>query len=322
MNMPPPKISVALAACRGEKFIACMIQSLLAQTLVPDEIIICDDSPDDKTMEAVAGFMAGGKVHYLHNDTQLGVCRNFEKAISCCSGDVIFLCDQDDVWLPQKISIMVQTLQENPAWDGVFCDSTVVDAELRPLGFTHWEMRDFSASMRSQMEHDTLSVMLKRIPAAAHNIAFRRRALDYLLPFPELPPFYPDTWIALQTAVHSHFGMVPQAMTLYRVHGDNVSAPQLPGLRTQIALSRKARHRKSIAKRMELAESVIARMPGNIPGSKREKVERFRQHYWRRMNFSRHIAVRFFQVMAEYVRGGYNRFSNGWKSAAADIFLT
>ena len=87
------KISIALAAYRGEKFIAEQIESLVRQTTPPDEIIICDDSPDMKTFEQIEKFINACKsIKYIHNNEQLGVCRNFEKAINNCSGEYIFFC--------------------------------------------------------------------------------------------------------------------------------------------------------------------------------------------------------------------------------------
>ena len=75
------KISVAIAAYKGEKFIGEQIASLLEQTLLPDEIVITDDSPDELTEKAVKKF-SDPRIRYFRNDKQLGVNRNFERAIS------------------------------------------------------------------------------------------------------------------------------------------------------------------------------------------------------------------------------------------------
>ncbi|UKI31183.1 MAG: glycosyltransferase [Lentisphaeria bacterium] len=96
------KRSVALAAFRGGEFLAAQLDSILNQSLPPDEIILSDDSPDEATRQAVAPQLAAHpEIRYVRNPVPLGPDRNFEQAISMTTGDLIFLADQDDVWLPR-----------------------------------------------------------------------------------------------------------------------------------------------------------------------------------------------------------------------------
>ena len=95
-------ISVAIAAYRGEKFIGEELQSISDQQIVPDEVVICDDSPDDLTEKEVRKFEKILNIRYFRNPVQLGVAANFNKALALCSGDIVFLADQDDVWYPYK----------------------------------------------------------------------------------------------------------------------------------------------------------------------------------------------------------------------------
>ena len=98
------KRSVALAAFRGGEFLAAQLDSILNQSLPPDEIILSDDSPDEATRQAVAPQLAAHpEIRYVRNPVPLGPDRNFEQAISMTTGDLIFLADQDDVWKPEKI---------------------------------------------------------------------------------------------------------------------------------------------------------------------------------------------------------------------------
>jgi len=110
--------SVAIAAYKGEKYISEQLESLFTQSRLPDEIVICDDSPDKATEELVKNLMNSSpcKIYYHHNDSTLGVNDNFSKAISLCSGDIIFLCDQDDFWLPEKIKHMLDVLYNNSSF--------------------------------------------------------------------------------------------------------------------------------------------------------------------------------------------------------------
>lgn len=316
------KISVVIAAYCGEQFIGEQISSLLKQTLPPDEIIITDDSPDEKTAAAVAEFLSDPRIRYVHNEKQLGVNGNFEKALSLAQGEIIFFCDQDDFWQAGKVAKMVNSLKNSPDADGVFCNSSVVDEILSPQGFSLWQMRGFSQAMQKKfVSGRQLDVFLKRVTCSTHNIAIRRRVLDRILPFPHLDPFYADTWLGLMLASGNKWVMVDEELTCYRVHQANLSAPKLADISEQAALSRKARQKNSLVRTSELAADLLARLPENTPADIRNKINGFAGHYQVRSNYSKHFLLRGLQIFGELLTLRYRRYSNGWKSIAADLFL-
>ena len=315
-------ISVALAAYRGERFIAGQVASLLAQTVPPDEIVITDDSPDDLTERALGPFAGDVRIRYFRNPERLGVNGNFERALSLCRGEYLFLCDQDDVWLPEKIGTMVRVLEEDPSADGVFCDSTAVDAELRPLGYSLWRMRGFSRAMRRRLAGgDSLGVFLKRVTLSAHNIAIRRRVLPLILPYPVLEPFYSDTWIALRVASTGKWAMTERELTLYRVHGGNLSSPGTASLAEQARQSRRGARLGARGRTAELGGELLRRLPETAPEHVRSQLEAFTRHYAVRRDYPAGFFRRLGQVFREVCTGRYARCSNGWRSVAADLFL-
>lgn len=316
------KISVAVAAYCGEKFIGELLRSLLEQSTVPDEIIITDDSPDNAVGIAVKPYLAAGNIKYFHNEKTLGANRNFARALSLCRGDVIFLCDQDDVWLPEKISTMLNVLQNADDADGVFCDSTVVDSALKPLDYSLWQMREFSRSMQKKfISGRQLEVFLKRVTCSTHNIAIRRRVLDKILPFPELDPFFADTWIALCIAANGKWTLADTELTLYRTHENNLSGPELSGVFAQAQLSAKGRKKNSIRRRALIAENLLARLPENTPETVIKKITAFMIHYRKRSEYSGNFFIRSVQMLPEIFSLRYSRYANGWKSIAADLVL-
>ena len=122
------KISVALAAYKGEKYIAGQIDSILSQLGADDELIVSDDYPSGKTKAIVEGFAAkDGRVKYLEGKGK-GVVKNFENALNACSGDVIFLCDQDDVWMPDKVKTVMAEFENGAQL--VMHDASITDADL------------------------------------------------------------------------------------------------------------------------------------------------------------------------------------------------
>ena len=132
----PMKISVLLAAYNGETYISEQISSILPQLGEDDELIISDDSPNGNTLAAVESFLSDSRVKYVKGP-QKGVDANKEFLFGVCTGDVAFLCDQDDVWLPDKVEKVMA--QINSGAGCVFHDAYLTDSYLKKTG------RPFSA---------------------------------------------------------------------------------------------------------------------------------------------------------------------------------
>jgi glycosyltransferase involved in cell wall biosynthesis len=104
------KTSVAICTFNGEKYIKAQLESILNQTLAIDEIIICDDGSNDKTIAIIELIQIENpnKISLYKNKVNLGSTKNFEKAISICTGYYIFLSDQDDIWKENKVEKVIQ----------------------------------------------------------------------------------------------------------------------------------------------------------------------------------------------------------------------
>lgn len=109
-------VSVVMTTYNGEKYLGEQLRSIFAQTVPPDEIIICDDCSTDNTMRVITRFQQAATlpIKVAVNKERLGYSRNFRQALLMASGEFIFLCDQDDVWLPQKIETCLRILRQNP----------------------------------------------------------------------------------------------------------------------------------------------------------------------------------------------------------------
>ncbi len=107
-------ISIAMATYNGSKYITEQLDSLANQELLPAEIVITDDSSTDTTLEKVAEFSKNAPfpIHMHVNSDRLGYRKNFLKAASLCTSDLIAFCDQDDIWHPQKLKVMEQALRD------------------------------------------------------------------------------------------------------------------------------------------------------------------------------------------------------------------
>lgn len=109
-------ISVAMTTYNGEKYITEQLRSIYDQTRTVDELIICDDGSTDHTIQKIYAFQdthSDLSIRLIQNKENLGYKLNFKKAMSLCSGDFVFLCDQDDVWKKEKVETMVSILKKH-----------------------------------------------------------------------------------------------------------------------------------------------------------------------------------------------------------------
>jgi glycosyltransferase involved in cell wall biosynthesis len=108
------RISIALCVCNGARFLGEQLSSLCAQRRLPDEVVVGDDASDDDSVAIIEKFSAEAPfpVRLIRNSSRLGVRGNFQKVIAHCVHDLIALCDQDDVWLPEKLAVLASRTWE------------------------------------------------------------------------------------------------------------------------------------------------------------------------------------------------------------------
>lgn len=179
------KISVALAAYKGEQYISGQLDSILAQLGENDELIISDDYPEGKTREIALDYQSQDKrVRYIEGEGK-GVVKNFENALKACSGDVIFLSDQDDVWMPDKVEHVMKEFLSGA--DLVLHDASVTDSALNITEPSYFAVHGSNASFFGNMARNSF---------VGCCMAFTKQVLHESLPFPEALPMH-DWWIAL-----------------------------------------------------------------------------------------------------------------------------
>ena len=114
-NIMLKRVTVVVASYNGAKFIAEQLDSIREQIMKPDEVIIADDCSDDGTVEICEDYIAAHNLEgwtVYRNSENLGVSKNFREALKRATGDYILTCDQDDIWLPDKISAMTTAMNE------------------------------------------------------------------------------------------------------------------------------------------------------------------------------------------------------------------
>jgi len=205
------KISVCMATYNGEKYIKEQLVSILSQLKDKDEVIVSDDNSSDGTLAVVKAFNDERIQIYL-NTKENGYTRNFENALEKSTGEIIFLADQDDVWLEHKVKVTLKSLEKN---NFVVSNCKIVDAELNVLNASHFELR----SVKAGFVHNLL---LTRYVGAC--MAFKREVLEKSLPFPLNAKLSAhDYWICLVSELYFEVGLIAEPLILYRRHGDNAS---------------------------------------------------------------------------------------------------
>ncbi len=169
MNKQQHQLSVAICTYNGGQYIRNQMQSILDQTFPVDEIVVCDDGSTDDTLAIIDSLRGSttADIHIFRNETNLGVCANFQKAVGLCHGDIIFLSDQDDIWCANKVETIVNYFDEHNDIDILFTDGLLIDAEGKTIeGETLWNRIGFTQHAQEEM-NDGMGVEL---------LAFENRA--------------------------------------------------------------------------------------------------------------------------------------------------
>ena len=202
-------ISVCMATYNGSKYIRQQVESILIQLSFEDELIISDDGSLDETLQ-VLQEIGDIRIKIYKNEPPHGVVRNFENAIKHAGGDYIFLCDQDDVWMPEKVKRVLEALED---YDFVVHNAEMVDGSLVSRGIDFFSLRKTKYGYWQN---------LWKMRYLGCTMAFRRDALKFILPFPNNILWH-DMWAAAILHLKFQGTLINEPLIWYRRHGGNVS---------------------------------------------------------------------------------------------------
>lgn len=219
--MPNQKISIALCTFNGERFLQEQLDSLAAQTRLPDEVVVGDDGSADRTLEILEAWAktVPFPVKIQKNEHSLGPAKNFEAAVLRCSGDIIFLCDQDDVWVPEKIQKMAAVFEKDPETGLVFCYAATIGGNGEPLGISRAEISRAQIICSGWPLISPFCRKHDNPPGCCS--AFRSELVKRILPIPHNMPH--DTFFFLYLPALGKTVTLRENLIRYRFHGNNVS---------------------------------------------------------------------------------------------------
>jgi glycosyltransferase involved in cell wall biosynthesis len=324
------KTSIALAIYNGEKYLQEQLDSYLAQTVLPDELIVSDDCSSDNTQKILIDFAkkAPFRVVLLCNIENVGFAQNFSRALSQTTGDLIFLSDQDDVWFPEKIATMITYAEENPEYALYMHDALHTDSSLSPVGV---RLQQQMRAIGAHTEHFVTGCCAM----------FRQEYLQKWLPVPE-GVWGHDTWLVGCADAIKKKCVIKKSLMYYRRHECN-TAPSLVANVKRVTLLQMFREKKQSTssgewekEQMRNAASAEAQSNGLLKvadnSADLEESSAYRTFAKQKKELAlfiqqrikvrqEKINLRILKVFQWYFLGKYDKYASGIKSACLDIFF-
>lgn len=216
-------VDVVLATYNGQRYLQQQLDSLLGQTVANTRILIGDDGSSDDTLALADQYAVKHpeRVRVLPKEQGgKGACGNFNRLLSATDAPYVFLCDQDDVWDEDKISVSLSYLRELESMHGsetpilVHTDLRVVDQNLKTISDSFFEFQKLDA------QASTFKQLLVQNMVTGCTVVVNRALLNKALPIPEGAIMH-DWWLALVVTAFGKIGFVDRATMSYRQHGAN-----------------------------------------------------------------------------------------------------
>ena len=205
-------VSVALATYNGELFLRKQFDSLLAQSYENFEIVVSDDNSTDSTPSILNEYMAkDNRVKWSPNPSSEGFIKNFERAIGICKGEIIFLCDQDDVWFKDKISKHME-IYKNRSVVWIYNKVILIDGNGKETGYLEDSASDYYRN-KTALENTWGTCIL------GCATSYKAKELHKVLPVGEYAPAH-DSWIQLALYPKKSF-FIDEYLQFYRIHDSN-----------------------------------------------------------------------------------------------------
>ena len=203
---------------QGAAYLQAQMDSILGQSLPVHEIIVCDDGSTDGTREILADYAAAHpQIKLQFNTENLGTVANMQQCLRLTTGDVIFLADQDDVWLPNKVEKTLAFFEQNPTAEAVFSNADIIDeVGETQYGMTLWDIIGFPYGKVDLADFER---RVDNVVTGA-GLAFKRNPELLQKDIPRIPGLLHDGWIGLYFASKNALMANPDKLFRYRSHAN------------------------------------------------------------------------------------------------------
>lgn len=308
-------------------FVLEQVSSILHQSVPPQQLVVSDDASSDDTIRAVRERVARFRAQrpeidlqfvVIENAVPLGVTKNFEQAITACTGEIIVLSDQDDVWHARRLERIVDAFKDSGEVTLLHSDARLVDASGEPLGELLSEGISFTARERAAVRDGrAFEVLLRRNVVTGATTAFRRGLVERAVPFPA--SWVHDEWLAMVASITGRVDYLDEPLVDYRQHGGNQIGAGRPDARELLARLREPRAERN-ARLLARAEALAERFAeADVPSDvSRSVVEKLR-HERVRSSLPKTRILRVWPVLREWLSGRYGRFGRARFDVVRDL---
>lgn len=324
--MTRPRLSIVICTYNGAAYLQPQLDSLLAQTLRPDEIVIGDDGSTDATMEMLHEFgeranQAGVDVHLRQNPHNLGYVENFTAGLRQASGELLFLCDQDDIWHPDKLARMVEAFERDPRLLLLHSDARLVDAQGASLNCSMFEALQLTVQEKQAIHAgEAFEVVQRRSFVTGATAALRRELIGLALPV--APEWIHDEWLAAVAAAAGRLDFIDAMLVDYRQHDAN----QIGARKRTLAMKwrdlwlPRGRFLAEEARRLQRLEQFLRQSAFAGAAERASQIEHKRAHFERRVAIGQRVRWRRVPAILHEARLGlYKRYGTGVRSMLRDL---
>jgi glycosyltransferase involved in cell wall biosynthesis len=251
-------VDILLATYNGDKYLAKQLDSLLKQTFLNWRLLIRDDGSTDQTVQIISHYVErylDKIVHIIDDNKNLDVTRNFERLMEYSTAPYIMFCDQDDIWLPDKIETSLRKLQTMEHQYGldtpllVYTDLAVCDEADQQIAHSFWNYQGGDHTLPLDY-----AKALVQNNATGNTFIFNRALCNYALPFSPNAVMH-DWWVALIALYLGKVDYLADQTILYRQHTANVSGSK--GKNILPILRKLPRYCHTLEKNVKQAESFL-----------------------------------------------------------------
>ena len=209
-----------MAAFNGEQWVETQLLSVLSQLGPHDEVVLVDDASSDRTLEIVSE-LKDSRIRVFRNERNVGVDSTFERALAFAQGDILFFCDQDDIWYSNKVASVMRAFENHHEVTLVMSDARILNADGDATGESYFGLRGrFIPGVFANV------VKCKFLGCA---MAVRAEMRERFLPFPRRIPGH-DMWIGVVNELYGKSLFIPEPLIGYRRHGRNTSPERRQGI--------------------------------------------------------------------------------------------
>ena len=323
-------VSVALCTYNGARYIGEQVRSICLQTLPPSEIVLSDDASTDGCVELAQAALEtcqrerpGLSIRFkaIRNAKALRVTKNFEQAASACTGDLVALSDQDDVWHPERLARMVAEFEARPDLLLLHTDARLVDGSLEPLGNTLFHALEVKPFERAWIHGGrAFDVFLRRNLVTGATTLFRRSLLEQALPFPK--EWLHDEWLGIVAAAIGRVDVLEQELIDYRQHESNQIGARRDSFMGKVrkALASRGTTHQERARKAELLLERLQSLGDQVAADTIQKLRDKLEHQRFRAALPASRLARCVPVLREAMTGRYEKFGRGARGVVRDLF--